>query len=58
MGVAIVTDTVACLPSEIIQKYGITVIPLEIVHKGKVFRDGINITSAQFYEMLYTAQHL
>ncbi|MDD5313264.1 MAG: DegV family protein [Dehalococcoidia bacterium] len=58
MGVAIVTDTVSCLPGEIIQRYKVTVVPLEIVHQGKIFRDGIDITPAQFYEILSTSKEL
>lgn len=52
MTVAIITDTVACLPSEIVERYNVTVIPLEIVYEGKVYRDGIDITSRQFYQLL------
>lgn len=52
MTVAIVTDTVACLPAEFIEQYHITVVPLEIIHKGKVYRDGVDITPMQFYQLL------
>jgi DegV family protein with EDD domain len=52
MTVAIITDTVACLPAEFVEKYRITVVPLEIIHEGKVYRDGIDITPAQFYQLL------
>jgi len=53
-----VTDTVSCLPDEIMHRYDVIVVPLEIVHRGKIFRDGIDITSAQFYEILATSKEL
>lgn len=58
MTVAVITDTVACLPSEMVDKYQVTVIPLEIVHEGKVYRDGIDMTSGQFYSLLATSKTL
>ena len=42
--VAIVADSVCCLPQEIVDKYDICVVPLEIVYGGKSYRDGIDIT--------------
>ena len=58
MSVVIVTDSVACLPQEVIDKYNIIVVPLEIVHKGKTFKDGVDITHSQFYEILATSDVL
>jgi DegV family protein with EDD domain len=58
MSVAVVTDSVACLPQRTIEKFNIVVVPLEIIHKGKVFRDGVDITHAQFYEILRTSDVL
>lgn len=56
--IAIVTDSAACLPKELIEKYGIEVVPLEFTHEGKVYRDEIDITPAQFYELLEQAKDL
>ena len=56
--VAIVTDSSACLPEELVSKYGIEIIPMEFVHEGKVYRDQIDITPAQFYELLSKAREL
>jgi DegV family protein with EDD domain len=58
MAVTIVTDSVACLPSELATRYGITVVPLEIVYKDKVYKDGVDISASKFYEMLRTSKVL
>ena len=52
MGVAIVTDTVACLPQDVVDQHKITVVPLQVIHEGKTYRDGVDITPSQFYEIL------
>ncbi len=38
-GVAIVTDSVACLPQQVIDEYGIHIIPVRITAGGKIYRD-------------------
>ena len=53
MGVAIVTDTVACLPSEVIQSHGIEVIPLQIIHNGITYLDGVDITAARLHVVVH-----
>lgn len=58
MSVMVVTDTVACLPQSVIDKYNIVVVPLEIIHKGKTLRDGIDITHSEFYKILATSDVL
>jgi fatty acid-binding protein DegV len=42
--VAVVTDSTCCLPANIVEKYNIKVVPLEIIYEGKSYRDGIDIT--------------
>jgi len=37
--VAVVTDSVACLPQKVINEYGIHIIPVRITVGGKVYRD-------------------
>ena len=52
MTIRIVTDSTCDLPTEIIQQYGIRVVPLHI-HAGKEqFLDGIDITREEFYRRL------
>ena len=50
--VAIVTDSTAYLPPDLIEKLGITVIPLNVIWDGESYADGIDITPAAFYERL------
>lgn len=50
--VAIVTDTTACVPPERVAELGIEIVPVQLIIDGKSYRDGIDITPAEFYAML------
>ena len=50
--VAIVTDSAACLPPELIHEYDIRVVPFVLVFGGRVYQDGVDVTTAEFYRML------
>jgi DegV family protein with EDD domain len=50
--VAIVTDTTACVPAEQVNRYNIEVVPVPLIIDEKTYRDGIDITPAEFYAML------
>jgi DegV family protein with EDD domain len=52
MTVKIVTDSVADLPSQVVKELDITVIPILIRWGEELYRDGIDLTSEQFYERL------
>ena len=52
MTVKIVTDSVADLPSQVVEELGITVIPLNVRFGEEVYRDGIDLTAEQFYHRL------
>lgn len=52
MGVKIITDSVADLPSQPVKELGITVIPLLIRFGTEVYRDGIDLTADKFYHKL------
>ena len=54
--VAVVTDSMACIPAELVEAYGIHIIPVYVVFGQKVFRDGVDLTPAQFYRMLRTTE--
>jgi DegV family protein with EDD domain len=56
--VAIVTDSTAYLPSELIEKYQIQVIPLSVIWDGESFEDGVDITTSQFYDRLEKSSSL
>jgi DegV family protein with EDD domain len=56
--VAIVTDTTACIPKDQVEKYGIEVVPIEFIFGDKVYRDGIDMSPAEFYTRLREAEKL
>ena len=50
--IAIVTDSTVCLPPELVQRYGIHVVPT-CIHRGQeAFHDGVDITQKQVYQWL------
>ena len=56
--VAIATDSVANIPTELIQEYDIEVIPQCLNWGGETYLDGIDITADQFYRQLGSAKEL
>ncbi len=49
--VAIVTDSVSCLTRELIEAYSIGIVPIMLLVQGKIYRDLLDITPSQAYEM-------
>jgi DegV family protein with EDD domain len=56
--VAVVADSVCCLPQEIVEKYDISIVPLEIIYEGKSYRDGIDITPNEVYKIMRRKENL
>ena len=56
--VAVVADSTCCLPQELVEKYDIYVVPLEIVHEGKSYRDGVDITPNDVYRIMRKKENL
>ena len=56
--VAIVTDTTACIPQDKVEEYGIELVPTELIFDNRVYRDGIDITPAEFYTRLRQVEKL
>ncbi len=50
--VGIVTDSVACLPLEVVKQYDLRIVPLNIYYDGTVYQEGVNITPTEAYELL------
>ncbi len=50
--IAIMTDSVACLTQELIEQYAIEIIPLNMLAEGRTYKDGVDITPSQAYELL------
>ena len=49
--VAIVTDSIACLTREFTEQYGIEIIPVNFFVDGKLYRDWVDITPSEAYEL-------
>jgi DegV family protein with EDD domain len=54
MTVKIITDSSASIPSPVVEELGITVIPTLIHFGEELYRDGVDLTTEQFYERLAT----
>ena len=52
MTVKIVTDSTADLPPEIVEEYGITVVPLYVLFGEDMYRDGVDISKDEFFKKL------
>jgi DegV family protein with EDD domain len=55
--VAIITDSIALAPSEIVEKYGIWLVPLPIIIDGESYPE-TELDLPQFYSRLKSADHL
>ncbi|PWH17865.1 MAG: DegV family protein [Anaerolineae bacterium] len=54
--IAILTDSTAYLPSDLLKRYEIAVIPLQVIWGEETFLDGVTIRPAEFYQKLQTAK--
>jgi DegV family protein with EDD domain len=52
--VAIMTDSVADLPPQVAEEFGITVVPLVVRFGTELYRDSLDLSPDQFYEKLRT----
>lgn len=50
--VRIVTDSTADLPRELAELYGVVVVPLKVMFGNEVYRDGMDLDTAGFYQRL------
>jgi DegV family protein with EDD domain len=56
--VAIIVDSTAYLPQNIIEKHNMHVIPLNLLWGGQSYRDNVDITADDFYKKLQTAKEM
>ncbi len=49
--VAIVVDSLSCLTKELVEQYGITIVPLNFYAGGKLYKDWVDITPSEAYEL-------
>jgi len=56
--VAIVTDSTADLPPELVEELGVTIVPLQVIFGNEAYREGVDITTEEFYERLVKSRQL
>ena len=56
--VAVVMDSTANLSPDMLAEYDIETIPLNLIWGGKSYRDGVDITTADFYQRLASSSDL
>ncbi len=49
--VTIITDSIACLTRELVDQYGIEIIPINFYADGRLYRDWVDITPSEAYEL-------
>jgi DegV family protein with EDD domain len=55
-GVGVVTDSIACLPGEMAGQYDIQVLPINLYIGDKVYRDGVDISATEVYQLFLRDQ--
>ncbi|NLW48581.1 MAG: DegV family protein [Firmicutes bacterium] len=58
MKIGIVTDSTSDLPQELVSQYDIEVVPLNVLMDNQNYRDGIDLTSTEFYQKLKLSSSL
>ena len=58
MKIAIVTDSTAYIPEDLLEKYNIRTIPLSVVFGEESFRESIDITTEEFYKKVNESKDL
>jgi DegV family protein with EDD domain len=48
----IVTDSIACLPRELVERYGIRVVPVRIVRGDRIYQDGVDVGPEEAFAWL------
>ena len=56
--VAIVTDSTAYIPEDLIAAYHISVVPLVVIWGNETLRDNVDIHPAEFYTRLASAKEM
>ncbi len=58
MTVKIITDSMADLPGDVIKKLNIAVVPVNVLFGTDCYRDGVDMTTEQFYTKLVASKNL
>jgi len=54
--IAVVTDSTSYIPSDLLSKHNITMIPQILIWEDKTYKDGVDITPDAFYQRLRTSK--
>ncbi len=54
--IALVTDSTAYIPPDLVKKYNLTIMPQILIWDEKTYRDGVDILSEEFFTRLKTAK--
>ena len=52
MNIKITADSTCDLSNELVEKYGITILPLYIIKDGKSYKDGLEITPKDIFDQV------
>jgi DegV family protein with EDD domain len=58
MAIKIITDSLGDIPADIVKKLDITVVPIQVLFGTESFRDGVDMTTEQFYARLVGSKTL
>jgi DegV family protein with EDD domain len=53
--VAIITDSISCIPSDLIKKYDIRIIPIGLVINRKIYKD-TDLSNDEFWKLFYSTK--
>lgn len=56
--IALITDSTAYIPKELLQQYNITVLPQQLIWGSETFADGVDILPTAFYQRLQTSKEM
>lgn len=56
--IAIITDSTANIPQDLVEKYKIQVVPQVLIWDGETLLDGVDISPTEFYARLTTSKNL
>jgi DegV family protein with EDD domain len=49
--VAVITDSIACLTRDLVEQYRINIIPLNFYANGRIYKDWVDITPSEAYDL-------
>lgn len=47
----VVTDSIACLSRDLLEEYRVGIIPINFYASGRVYKDGVDITPSEAYDL-------